>query len=195
MLILSDLTCRRGRRQLFAGLSFAVTPGEAVEVAGANGSGKTSLLRIVAGLRSPETGTVQWQGAAPSLAYLAHEPGLKPDLTLRENLIFATRIAGQDASRVDAALQRVGLQSRTGLPVARLSAGQRQRAALARIWLSQARLWLLDEPCAHLDVAGRVQVESLLADHVRAGGMLLFTTHQALSLGDVPVRQIRLGAA
>lgn len=190
MLSVENLACRRGRRQLFAELCFSLAAGEALEIAGSNGSGKTSLLRILAGLRTPEAGQVH--GSGERKAYLAHEPGLKAELTLRENLHYSTQIAGADARQVANSLQRLGLRSRAEVPAARLSAGQRQRAALARVWLAQAPLWLLDEPCAHLDATGREMVETLLSEHVQGGGVLVFTTHQPLNLR-VPVRCLRLG--
>lgn len=197
----TGLACHRARRKLFSGLTFRLAPGEALEIAGPNGSGKTTLMRILAGLRPAESGELRWKDQRVTdveadyrgaLAYLAHESGLKPELTLLENLRSALQVAGQDCTRASAAIQRLGLEKRANQFAVRLSAGQRQRAALARVWASQRPLWLLDEPCAHLDREGRTSVEHLLAEHVRGGGMLIFTTHQHLNLDGVAQRRLEL---
>lgn len=197
-----NLSCQRGRRVLFTQQGFALTGGQALQLSGANGSGKTSLLRMLAGLRSINTGSVHWcgvdvhsQGPAyrAALAYLAHEPALKLELSLRENLLFATRLAGQTDVNVDAALQRAGLQNRKSILAGRLSAGQRQRAALARLLAGRQPLWLLDEPCAHVDVAGRALVEAILSEHLQRGGLLVYTSHIPLDLGVVLQQRLELG--
>ncbi|MGH8530256.1 MAG: cytochrome c biogenesis heme-transporting ATPase CcmA [Nevskiales bacterium] len=197
------LSCRRGRRRLFHELSFTLAAGEALHVAGPNGSGKTSLLRILAGLRNPDDGEVLWNGAAirtqpddfhAALCFLGHENGVKAELSPRENLRAAAALAGAGADAAEQALARMGLVQQADILCARLSAGQRQRVALARLLLRPVSLWLLDEPCASLDYASQRQVEGILSAHVRAGGMVVFTTHQSLSLDGLAVRRLELVA-
>jgi len=166
-----------------------LSAGEALRVAGANGSGKTSLLRILCGLLGPSEGRILWRGEevgrlredySRELVYLGHAPSVKDDLSPAENLSIACRVAGEAAShaRVQAALDRFGLRG-VAAPARRLSQGQRRRTALARLALSEARpLWLLDEPFSALDAAGVAVLNGLLADHTARGGALVFTTHQ-----------------
>jgi len=184
----ADLECARGGRILFRGLSFALKEGELLRVAGGNGRGKTSLLRILCGLLGPQAGEVRWNGAAirslgeeyaRQLVYLGHAPAVKDDLTAAENLAIACRIAGngRDQSEISGALQRLGVPQAVLLK--KLSQGQRRRAALARLALSRAApLWLLDEPLAALDAQAARLVEALIAEHVGRGGMVVYTTHQ-----------------
>lgn len=185
----SDLECERGGRVLFRGLSLAVGPGEVVRIAGENGRGKTSLLRILCGLLAPSAGVVRWQGQPigglkeeffRNLVFLGHAPAVKDELTAAENLSIACRLAGRAVSSPQSgkALEQLGVAPRA--LVGRLSQGQRRRAALARLLLSEAvPLWLLDEPLAALDAGAAAQVESLVAAHAARGGMVVFTTHQA----------------
>jgi heme exporter protein A len=189
MLEAVDLQCERGGRTLFRGLSLALGAGDAIRIAGANGSGKTSLLRILCGLLPPTQGKVLWNGAdvarlredySKQLVYLGHAPAVKDDLTAAENLAISCRLAGdaQPDSAVQAALARFGL-SANSFPVKRLSQGQRRRAALARLALSESRpLWLLDEPFSALDAEGVSILARFIKDYLARGGALAFTTHQ-----------------
>ena len=188
MLEAADLECARGGRTLFRGLSFALKEGELLRVAGGNGRGKTSLLRILCGLLGPQAGEVRWNGGAirslgeeyaRQLVYLGHAPAVKDELTAAENLSIACRIAGgsRTAGEIAQALQRLEVPAASLLK--RLSQGQRRRAALARLALSHsAPLWLLDEPLAALDAQAARLVEELIAGHVGQGGMVIYTTHQ-----------------
>jgi len=189
MLEASDLQCERGGRELFRGLGFSLQAGEALRIEGANGSGKTSLLRILAGLLTPEQGSVLWQGQdaarlreeySKALVYLGHAAAVKDELTAAENLSIACRIAGDSIPEeaAGAALAHFGL-SGLDVPVKRLSQGQRRRAALARLAFSAGRpLWLLDEPFSALDAAGVSLISALLLEHTKRGGCIVFTTHQ-----------------
>lgn len=201
MLEAHHLTCVRDERVLFEALSLAVQPGEIVQIAGANGAGKTSLLRILTGLATPETGRVSWQGAPISrqrddfhqqLLWLGHQPGVKPVLTADENLRFYHPRQTQEARW--AALAAIGLVGYEDVPVAQLSAGQQRRVALARLWLSEAALWVLDEPFTALDVAGIETLTRRLERHTSRGGAVVLTTHQPLRAVDSPLRCITLNA-
>lgn len=188
MLEAADLRCERGGRVLFERLSFRLGAGEFLRVSGANGSGKTSLLRVLCGLLTPSRGSVRWKGEpvaalreeyARQLVYLGHAPAVKGDLTAEENLSIACTLAGVAASRdaVKSALARFALPD--DVPVRRLSQGQRRRAALARLALSGGvPLWLLDEPFAALDAEGIERLGALLSGHAENGGAIVFTTHQ-----------------
>ena len=189
MLEAVDLQCVRGDRQLFDGISFALDGGTLLRVAGANGSGKTSLLRILCGLLTPSAGEVRWKGEpiaalreefSRELLYLGHAPAVKDDLTAAENLSIACRLAGnrRSAAEIRAALGELGVPGSSFLK--KLSQGQRRRAALARLVLSQSiPLWLLDEPLAALDADAAARVEGLISEHVSEGGTVIYTTHQA----------------
>jgi len=200
----SNLDCRRGGRTLFRGLSFSLQGGELLRIAGANGSGKTSLLKILCGLLAPDAGDVRWQDTpirqlredfTRQLAYLGHAPAVKDDLSAAENLGVACTLAGRKASPQQArkALEAYGLPA-DGVAVRRLSQGQRRRAALARLLLSaDAPLWLLDEPFAALDSSAARFTEELIARHVAAGGMAVYTTHQEANIGASVLRVLELG--
>jgi heme exporter protein A len=200
----SNLDCLRGGRTLFRGLSFSLRGGELLRIAGANGSGKTSLLKILCGLLTPDAGEVRWQGApigqlredySRHLVYLGHAPAVKDDLTAAENLTVACTLAGRKASprQAQAALVSYGLPA-DAVAVRRLSQGQRRRAALARLLLSaHAPLWLLDEPFAALDAAAARFTEELIASHVAQGGAAIFSTHQDANIGAAVLRVIELG--
>jgi heme exporter protein A len=202
MLEAAELECERGTRRLFRGISFAVTAGKLLRVAGANGSGKTSLLRILCGLASPSAGVVRWKGQpigalreeyARELLYIGHAPAVKDDLTPSENLAIACRLAGRPAGgeALRAALGQLGVPE---LPVRKLSQGQRRRAALARLWVSDAPLWLLDEAYSALDADGVAALNGRIASHAAAGGAVVYTTHQEVGIRSTQVVDLGAGA-
>lgn len=204
MLSAHGLACDRGDRRLFSAVDLAVTPGQWLQVEGANGVGKTSLLRILAGLAPAAEGHIEWDGQPVAavrdeyharLLYLGHAPSIKDDLSALENLQASAAIAGRplDESTALAALRRIGLKGREDLPTRVLSQGQKRRVALARLLCSQARLWILDEPFVALDVAAVGQLCEILDEHLVRGGLLLFTSHQPVQLGGTP-SFLRLGA-
>lgn len=187
-LALVDVACRRGDRVLFSGLSETLAAGELLWLRGGNGRGKTSLLRLVAGLAAPEAGQILWDDAparrnerfAHELVYIAHANALKDDLTAVESLVFLARVHGRDhgTAAIRAALSRMGLAGRERLPVRNLSQGLRRRVALARLALETVpALWVLDEPFDALDVAGTATLHALLATHRARGGSVLLTSH------------------
>ena len=198
-----DLSCRRHDRLLFSGLGLQVQPGEVLEVCGPNGSGKTTLLRILCGLRQPDTGAILWQGSSITkdptiyrgmMCYLGHRQGMNSDLSPYENLRVEADILGLENAQIPKALVDLGLSSRLqNLPCRQLSAGQKQRASLARLLMRKAALWILDEPIASLDGAAQQLVLQLLAQHVNTGGMVVFTTHQPMQLDGIAVKQLMLG--
>lgn len=188
----SNLACYRGEIALFEGLDLRVEAGEALRIEGANGTGKTSLLRILAGLSRPDEGKVEWSGtdihASPlgfnaALGFLGHLLGLKQDLSIEENLRMMMALRGQswDSLAMTSALDQVGLLDRLDLRVRQLSQGQRQRTALAALMLSGSLIWILDEPFTALDRTGIALVESLLDRHLDQGGMAILTSHQPVS--------------
>jgi heme exporter protein A len=190
VLEVSGLHLWRGDRHVLKGVSLRLQAGEALQMLWPNGVGKTSLLRVVAGLLPAESGTVQWNGQstttefdafAHDLAYLGHDLALKADLTVAENLRYALGLRrAWNADLVHTTLQRLGIEPLADRLVRQLSAGQQRRAALARLLLWDARLWLLDEPAANLDAAGQAQVVAVIEQHLAAGGCVLLSTHQAL---------------
>lgn len=202
MLQVRDLCCIRDDRVLFEGLSFELVPGRLLQVEGANGSGKSSLLRILCGLLAPEEGEVLWRGrtlssggaaGAGEMAYVGHVDGVTLELSARENLFFYRHLIGASGD-VDRALFRVGLQGFEDTRVARLSAGQRRRLSLARLLLGRTVLWLLDEPFTALDEQGRRLVRAMLSAHLGTQGMAVVSTHHALGLpDDTPVQRLRFG--
>jgi heme exporter protein A len=190
VLEVNDLACSRGDRTLFRAVSFRLDARGLLHVAGANGSGKTSLLRIVCGLGAADAGEVRWRGASSrtlreaywrDLVYLGHAHALKDDLSAIENLRVACLLAGRPApdDAIRAALHRFGLAACMHLPARALSQGQRRRSALARLALSAAvPLWILDEPFSALDAAAVDHLAQLIVEYVDGGGSALFTTHQ-----------------
>ncbi|QOI55932.1 cytochrome c biogenesis heme-transporting ATPase CcmA [Rouxiella badensis] len=200
-----NLSCVRDERTLFSGLSFTIQPGEIVQIEGQNGAGKTSLLRILAGLSSPDEGEVHWQGQNirrqrelfhQHLLFLGHYPGIKSVLTAYENLSFYQTESGNDAQdEIFHALEQVGLLGYEDVAVAQLSAGQQRRVALARLWISRAPLWILDEPLTAIDKQGVSTLIELFERHAQNGGMVLLTTHQDLPGVTRAVRKIRLTSA
>lgn len=201
-LSLQNLACQRGERLLFRGLSRDFKNGDFVQIEGHNGIGKTSLLRILAGLAQPLEGEVRWDSEPiikqreiyhQHLLYLGHLSGVKPELTAWENLQFYQKIsqAEQGDDALWAVLEKVGLLGREDLPAAQLSAGQQRRIALARLWLSQTALWILDEPFTAIDKKGVEILTALFDEHAEKGGIVLLTSHQ-----DVPgVRLQKLNLA
>jgi heme exporter protein A len=194
MLTAENLACARGDRQLFENVSFSLAAGQWLQLEGENGAGKTSLLRIVAGLLHPVDGVVRWNGQATAkvedeyraaLLYLGHAAAIKEELTALENLRIGASLAGQALDEASAleALRRMGLKGREELPTRFLSQGQKRRVALARLLTGNARLWVLDEPFVALDVCAVDMLCELIAEHLRGGGMALFTSHQAVNPG------------
>ncbi len=203
MLEASQLACERGERLLFDGISFRLESGGLLRVSGPNGSGKTSLLRIVCGLISPLHGKLAWQqnpvvaGNEGSLnvKYIGHLAGLSEELTARENLTFYAAMARFEAAKtIDDALHRLELIGHADLPVRSLSQGQKRRVALARLVLEPASLWVLDEPFIALDERAIAIVQSLIEEHLAAGNVALISTHQEVPIRARSVQQIRLGA-
>lgn len=199
---IDGLACRRGGRRVFDRLSFGLGEGELLALTGRNGSGKTTLLRALAGLVRPDAGTVRWQGAdvaddpeawRSQLAWLGHLDGLKGDLSVAENLLVAQRLRGGAADRLDGAVLAFDLGALAGRAVRTLSAGQRRRTALARIVLSAAPLWLLDEPLNALDVPAQQAFRAALQKHLAAGGLAIAATHA--ELGIEGARTLELGRA
>lgn len=205
MLAVSGLQCLRGGRQLFGSLDFSVSAGELLHVQGANGSGKTSLLRILTGLSRPDGGVVCWNGTdirqareeyAAQLLYLGHQPAVKDDLTVLENLRVSSRIAGLDPTdgNLRTALEMTGLATRSALPVRVLSQGQRRRLTLSRLWLDTRPLWVLDEPFTALDVQAGALLEARLESHLAVGGMVVLTTHQRPAVNAAHLHVLSLAA-
>ena len=191
-LILQRVGQSRGGRPLFDGLDLALHPGQLLWVQGANGSGKTSLLRLVCGLAAPRVGRVHVER---ELLYVGHRPGLRDVLSVLEQLRSSAALAGRPCSEAEAlaALAPVGLDEAAGLRQAQLSEGQRRRAALAQLWLPRvALLWVLDEPLAALDAAMADRLAQRLDRHADDGGSVVFTSHQPLPLKR-PVRALHLG--
>ncbi|MGB6306604.1 MAG: cytochrome c biogenesis heme-transporting ATPase CcmA [Steroidobacteraceae bacterium] len=182
----------RGDRHVLKGVSVSLGPGQLVHVSGPNGTGKTTLLRVICGLLRPEQGAVSWRGQPissvrdeyqASLAYASHEPALKGDLTALENLRFAVGLKRRvSAGELRTSLEQTGVGACADLPARVLSAGQRRRVAMARVLAMSASLWLLDEPFTNLDAAGADLMSSLLRWHVSAGGFAVVVAHQDLSL-------------
>jgi heme exporter protein A len=193
MFSVSNLSCSRGDKHLFSGVSFALQPGEWLHLEGDNGVGKTSLLRLACGLSALEQGEICWQGQSvaqnsddfrANLAYLGHQLALKEDLTPLENMLSDAAIAGRNLSITDAkvALVHLGLKGREHLPVRALSQGQKRRTALARLLVSSAKLWVLDEPFVALDSSAQNVLSKVINSHLSKQGMVLLTSHQAVSL-------------
>lgn len=193
-----NLTCVRGGRTVFAGLSFAVPGGEALTVTGRNGAGKSSLLRMIAGLVRVAGGRLALAGGeaeatiAEQAHYLGHQDALKSSLSVRENLAFWIEYLGGHRETLPAALDAVGLKRLAGLPAAYLSAGQRRRLSIARLAAVQRPIWLLDEPTSALDTQSQERLAALMQAHLAGGGLIVAATHGPIGLSDA--RELRLGA-
>lgn len=195
-LSLSDLAVERGGRVLFAGLSVRVAAGEALALRGPNGSGKTSLLRAIAGLVRPDAGAIVFEGSADAgdarragVHLIGHQDGLKPARSAREELEFQVRWSGGARGAAAGAAGRLGLGRQLDLEVRRLSAGQRRRLALARLIAAPRPLWLLDEALAPLDAGARAVMAEVMAGHLAGGGLIVAATHDALP---IPARDLEL---
>ncbi|SHG39206.1 heme ABC exporter ATP-binding protein CcmA [Bradyrhizobium erythrophlei] len=194
------VTCVRGGRDVFSGLDFEASSGEALAIIGANGSGKTSLLRMIAGLLAIAGGSIGLEGGEAELTlpeqahYLGHRDALKPALSVLENLSFWRDFLGGERSDtregLEESLAAVGLDHAVSLPAAYLSAGQRRRLSIARLLTVRRPIWLLDEPTNALDVGGQSLFASLMGDHLRTGGLIVAATHAPLGLA---ARELRIG--
>lgn len=205
MLEVSNLKCVRGERQLFDGVGFRLESGKLLYLRGANGAGKTSLLRILCGLSPAEAGQIRWNGVPinelgdlyrQDLFYLGHHNALQEALSVRENLAFYAALTGVMPSEADiaSALARVGLRGCQARLVRHLSQGQKRRVALSRLLLNRARLWILDEPFVALDQAAIQLLADLVASHLDAGGLAVLTSHQQVDIGLVPPQVLELNA-
>lgn len=205
MLEVRDLTAIRDDRELFESVSFSVSAGDLVQVEGRNGSGKTTMLRIITGLGDSEAGEILWKGGETrkdrdafhqDLLFIGHQTGVKKELTAFENLSFYQQLNGSTGVTEDdiwMALAKVGLAGKEDIPAGKLSAGQQRRVALARLWLSRHPLWILDEPLTAIDKQGIKVIEALFVEHTQNGGMVLFTTHQDMFTEMDQLKTIRLG--
>jgi heme exporter protein A len=193
----------RGERHVLCDVHFELAAGQCLQVTGANGAGKTSLLRALSGLLPLEAGEVHWCGQPihkdparfhEALAWAAHQGGLKGDLTATENVRFGALIGERcNAEAIAGALQRTGLDAPLQSRLARhLSAGQQRRVTLARLIVQQRPLWLLDEPQSHLDAGGQTLLQALVAEHLQAGGLAVIATHDALNLPSAMLRRLEL---
>jgi heme exporter protein A len=194
-----DLACDRGGRSVFRGLNFSLAAGEAMVVTGRNGAGKSSLLRVVAGLVRIVAGHLTLDGGEPDAPiaeqahYLGHQDALKPSLTVSENLQFWTEFFGAGRHAVEAALNTVDLSPLAGLPAAYLSAGQRRRLSIARLVGVPRPIWLLDEPTSALDAPSQKRLAELMRDHLAGGGMIVAAAHGPIGLERA--RELKLGEA
>lgn len=203
MLEIRNLACTRGDHTLFTGLGFSLSDGELLRVEGANGSGKTSLLRMLCGFVAPAEGDIRWRGKDireleedyyAEMVYLGHHNAIKDELNALENLRINAGLAGCaiDDTQAIAALRRMGLRGRETLPVKVLSQGQKRRVALARLLVGRAALWILDEPLTALDVGAVGLMQELIGEQLARRGMVIYTTHQPLEVAGVQTRRLLL---
>ncbi|GKS69176.1 heme exporter protein A [Nitrosomonas sp. PY1] len=197
------VACVRGDRELFRDIDFSLETGGLLQVHGPNGSGKTSLLRMICGLLSPASGRICWNGASietlneeyfACTTYIGHLGGVKDDLTVIENLCITSAMAGSEINFDDAtkALDTIGLSGREHLPVKVLSQGQRRRVALARLLVCNTALWILDEPFVALDVVAVQLLREILERHLQQDGMVVMTTHQEIDINASSITQLQL---
>lgn len=198
-----NLQCIRGDRELFADLSFSLQANQLMMLEGRNGSGKTTLLRALCGLYLADQGEILWRGETIKkqdeayrcdLLYLGHLNAIKPDLSVLENLRINTLLAGENVTHAELmdALDTIGLYAFEDFPTSQLSQGQKRRVALARLLISKAKLWILDEPFVALDVAAVELLQSIIAKHVDNGGMVILTTHQEVPLTSGKIKRLSL---
>ena len=198
-LVVNNLSCERDDRLLFSGLSFMLTPGQVLLLEGSNGSGKTSLLRLLCGFREPDAGEISWCGSPlaessyyADMAYVGHADGIKKELSVLENLQFALALSSPGPLDIQLALQKVQLAGYDDNSVQTLSAGQKRRVSLARLLITHNILWILDEPFTSLDRQGIELIESLIDAHVEQGGMVILTSHHDLSLPYKNLQRVHL---
>lgn len=187
ILTAQNLSCRRGGRLIFSDVSFRLRCGDALVITGDNGAGKSSLMAVLAGLLSPASGEVRLEGdqgmeLAHAICLMGHRDGLKPSLTVGENLDYARRLLGPGARSIDEALVIVGLAHAVEMPVEHLSAGQRRRVSLARLLSCSRPIWLMDEPAGALDQRSLRTLTDVMEGHLGNGGMIIAATHQSLGL-------------
>lgn len=205
MLEVKDLGCVRGERRLFSNVNFSLAPGNLLQLTGPNGSGKTSLLRIVCGLLSPAEGEVRWQGANirtigeeyfTALIYVGHRNPVKEELSSLENLRISCGLSGYQITPTEAAaaLGKMGLKGRENLPARLLSEGQRRRSALARLLTCSRTVWALDEVLTSLDKTAVTLMRSLIEEHLSKGGMAIVATHQELNLAVSSFQRLELAS-
>jgi heme exporter protein A len=203
MLLAQGLACLRGDRLLFKNVEIELNAGGLLYVLGENGSGKSSLLRMLCGLMLPESGAVFWdknpikeesESYLSNLTYIGHLNGLKDDLTALENLTMSARAAGNEVSedKALAALAAIGIERCANLPARVLSQGQKRRVTLAKLWLAEGKLWILDEPFAALDIASVTVLAAKLGEHLSNGGMAILTTHQDVTIHAQSTQTLRL---
>lgn len=198
-----NVACVRGDRELFRNIHFSLESGSLLQVRGANGSGKTSLLRMLCGLSIPAAGEIHWNGISirtaseeyfANVTYIGHLSGIKDDLTVIENLRISSALAGFEITMDETyqALKKIGLGGREYLPVKVLSQGQRRRVALARLLVCKTKLWILDEPFVALDVAAVQLMREILELHLQHEGMVVMTTHQEIDIHATSITQLEL---
>lgn len=202
MLTIKNLCCIRGSRKLFSEIIFSLTGGECLYVRGENGSGKTSLLRILAGLASAETGEVLWKAQKikqsdeyfQNLLYLGHSPAVKNELSAIENIKIQANLDSEniDEEKIYFALKTFGLQGREKLPVGALSAGQKRRVLLSRLLLQKKTLWVLDEPFTALDTKAIENLLELMSSHLAQNGIIIFTSHQVVKINNIELKELNL---
>ncbi|MGZ4980791.1 MAG: cytochrome c biogenesis heme-transporting ATPase CcmA [Methylobacter sp.] len=193
------LSCIRDDRVLFEELAFELVSGQVLLLEGKNGSGKTSLLRILCGFREPDTGKINWCGEAvkdsqfyAQMAYVGHLDGIKKELTVLENLKMSLALSSSGQYSINEALTKVHLSGYDDIPVQTLSAGQKRRLSLARLLITENVLWILDEPFTSLDKQGIALIETLMTEHCASGGMIVLTSHHDIDLQGVDVQRINL---